>query len=891
MSSSPVRVTTLTCEYQPNPLGIDVLRPRLSWRLESDARDTRQTAYQIRVASSTERLTADDGALWDTGRVASDASTLREYAGPALVSGQRCYWQVRIWDGDGQSTPWSEPAWWEMGLLSPEDWQAAWIEPDLPEDTAVPSPAPLLRAEFAVDAPVASARLYATAHGVYALELNGQPVSDTVLAPGWTSYEKRLQYQTYDVTPLLRTGPNALGATLADGWHRGFVGWGNRRNIYGDKLALLAQLVITYADGRVQVFGTGPDWRASTGPILLADLQVGEHYDARLEKPGWSTPGYDASAWSGVRVADHNRRLVAPLGPPMRRIDEVKPIALLNTPAGDTVIDFGQNMVGWVRFKVSGPAGVMVSLRHAEVLDADGNLYVANLRGVAQTDRYTLKGQGEEIFEPQFTFHGFRYAAVEGYPGPLSLDAFTGIAVHSDLPRTGHFECDQPLINQLQRNIVWGQKGNFVDVPTDCPQRNERLGWTGDAQVFARTAAFNMQVAGFFTKWLRDLAADQSPDGRVPHVIPDIVGEGGSTGWGDAAVIVPWTLYLAYGDTRILEEQYASMAAWVGYMRQQAGDGYLWNSGKHYGDWLAVPPADSNRPRPMTDHGLLATAFFAYSTSLVARAARVLGRSDDAAEYEHWLAQIKAAFNHEFVTPSGRVSSNSQTAYVLALQFDLLPHALRAQAARRLVADIHARQEHLTTGFLGASFLPHALSENGFLDVAYALLEQTTYPSWLYPITQGATTIWERWDGLKPDGTFQDPGMNSFNHYAYGAIGEWLYRVVAGLDLDPSQPGYKRIVIRPQPGGSLRQARAVHESLYGRNESAWRRDDTSFNLTVIIPPNTEAEVHLPTATLGTVTEQGQPLTTAAGVRSAREADGHVIAVVGSGSYAFKVSSP
>jgi alpha-L-rhamnosidase len=478
--------------------------------------------------------------------------------------------------------------------------------------------------------------------------------------------------------------------------------------------------------------------------------------------------------------------------------------------------------------------------------------------------------------------------AVEGYPAPLNLDHFTAIALHSDLAPTGGFECDHPLLNQLQHNIVWGQKGNFVDVPTDCPQRDERLGWTGDAQVFVRTAAFNMHVAGFFTKWLRDLAADQFPDGKVPHVIPDIVGEGGSTGWGDAAVIGPWTLYQAYGDTRILAEQYPSMAAWVGFMRQQA-NGFLWNSGKHYGDWLAVTAPDANNPNPVTNKYLIATAFFAHSTDLLAQTARVLGKDAEAAEHERWLAQIKDAFCQEFVTPNGRLVSDTQTAYVLALHFDLLPPALRPQAARRLVEDIRARDHHLSTGFLGTPYLCHVLSQHGYLDTAYALLEQETFPSWLYPITQGATTIWERWDSLRPDGTFQDPGMNSFNHYAYGAIGDWLYRVVAGLDL--AAPGYQRSLIRPQPGGHLNQARAWHLTPYGRFESGWTREEGRLTFSLTIPPNTEAEVHLPAQSIDQISEAGQPLTVIAGLRHLRDEPGHLVVTLGSGTYTFDVRLP
>ncbi|NIN72411.1 MAG: family 78 glycoside hydrolase catalytic domain, partial [Gemmatimonadetes bacterium] len=591
------------------------------------------------------------------------------------------------------------------------------------------------------------------------------------------------------VTSLLRSGGNAIGAMLADGWYRGYLTWDMRRNVYGERLALLLQLQITYADGRVQTVGSDASWKATTGPIRMADLYNGERYDARLEKPGWSEAGYDDSAWDGVRVIDHPMDiLIAPAGPPVRAVEEITPLAILHTPAGETVFDMGQNMVGWVRLRVRGAAGTTVTLRHAEVLDQDGNFYIDNLRKAEQTVRYTLKGGEEEVYEPRFTFHGFRYVAVDGLPGAPTMETLTGVVIHSDMTPTGIFETSNPSINQLQHNIVWGQKGNFLDVPTDCPQRDERLGWTGDAQVFARTAAFNMDVAGFFTKWLTDLAADQKPNGAIPFVIPDVLTRGapagiGATGWADAGVVIPWTMYLSYGDTRILETQYESMQAWIGYMRNRAGDDLIWDGDFHFGDWLAYNTDRSDYPGATTDKDLIATAYFAHSTDLLQRIATVLGKEDDAAQYASLLDDVKAAFRKEFVTANGRMASNTQTAYALALSFGLMPEGQEAEAARRLAQDVRVFENHLTTGFLGTPLLSQSLSDHGYLDVAYALLNQTTYPSWLYPITKGATTIWERWDGIKPDGSFQDAGMNSFNHYAYGAIGEWLYRVVAGLEI------------------------------------------------------------------------------------------------------------
>ena len=771
---SGASVAGLRCEYKVNPVGIDALAPRLSWQLRSSERGVMQTAYRIQVASTTEALAAGRDLLWDTGRIVSGQSIHVPYAGPALASMQRYFWRVRTWQGNGKASDWSEPAYWETGLLNSSDWTAMWITPSWEEDKTSSQPSPVLRKEFDVRGAVQSARAYVTSLGLYEMELNGKRVGDELFTPGWTSYKKRLQYQTYDVTEQLKTGENAIRVTLGDGWYRGYLGWRDRRNVYGDTLALLLQLRITYEDGREQVVTSDESWEAAKGPIRKSDIYMGEEYDARVTN----------ADWSGVRALDHAKDiLIAAAGPPIRAIEEVKPVKMLKTPSGETVVDFGQNMVGWVRLKVSGSAGDKVTLRHGEVLDKEGSFYTENLRSAKQLLEYTLKGDGQEVYEPRFTFMGFRYVAVDEFPGDPALDNFTGIVIHSDMPVTGEFEASKPLLNELQHNILWGQKGNFLDVPTDCPQRDERLGWTGDAQVFSRTAAFNMDVAAFFTKWLGDLAADQTDDGRIPHVVPDVLGGMASAGWADAGAIIPWNMYLAYGDKRILEAQYDSMKAWVGYMKAQSGSERLWNTGTHFGDWLAFATTRSDYPGATTGKDFIATAFFAYSTSLLAKTAAVLGHDGDARYYETLANEVKAAWQREFVTAAGRVGENTQTAYTLALQFDLLPPHLRLEAARRLVADIGRHGDHITTGFVGASYLPFALSGHGQLDTAYKLLNQETYPSWLYPVKNGATTIWERWDGRKPDGTFQDPGMNSFNHYAYGAIGDWMYRVVAVAQL------------------------------------------------------------------------------------------------------------
>jgi alpha-L-rhamnosidase len=879
----------LRTEWATNPIGIDEPAPRLTWTLHADRRGTRQTAYEIRVASHPDSFATP---LWTSGRVTSTESVNRPYGGPALRPGRRYHWQVRAWDDRGQASPWSNAAYWETGLMGPAQWKAKWIVPDLPVDTTRSNPAPILRTDFALDGTVASARAYVTAHGLYEMEINGKRVGTDVLAPGWTSYDERLQYQTYDVTDLVQRGANAVGVTLGDGWYRGRLAWEKRRNTYGKDVALLAQIVVRYTDGREQTIGTDERWKAATGPIVASDIYNGESYDARLERAGWSRAGYAAADWKPVRVATFSlQNLVAPLGPPIRRIEELKPKAVLTTPKGETVFDMGQNMVGWVRLRVRGPAGTTVRLHHAEVLDKQGNFYTANLRTAQQADSYTLKGGAEETFEPHFTFHGFRYVKVEGFPGTPGTDALTGIVVHSDMPRTGSFTTSDPMLNQLYHNIVWGQKGNFVGVPTDCPQRDERLGWTGDAQVFSRTAAFNFDVAGFFTSWLRDLAADQRDNGSLPDVIPDVLSRGSKTantsssGWGDATVIVPWTMYLAYGDTRLLERQYPSMRAYVEYQRKTAGDKLLWNSGWHYGDWLAFATTRADYPGATTDKDLIATAFFAHSTDLLARSAKVLGKTEDARVYHDLFEHIRAAWTREYATASGRLSSNTQTAYALALEFGLLPEARRADAGVRLAADVRS-VGHLTTGFLGTPYLTDALTQTGHLAEAYRLLLNKRYPSWLYPITRGATTIWERWDGEKPDSSFQDIGMNSFNHYAYGAIGDWMVRTVAGLDLDETQPGYRHLVVAPQPGGGLTSARAELLTPYGSAASGWTLADGRMRVTVRVPPNARATVHLPSARLAAVTENGRAVATAEGVTSATQSGDTAVVSIGSGEYVF-----
>ncbi len=876
-------VTALRCEYAENPLGIDVERPRLGWQMVDDRRGACQSAWQVQCASSIEKLAAGQADLWDSGQVSDDRCTHVEYAGPELTSRQRAWWRVRVWDAAGEATAWSEPAWWEMGLLDKADWSARWIGSEVCGSAWVSTPCPFLRKGFTLAKPVAQARLYVTALGLYEFHLNGRKVGDQLLAPGWTDYRHRVRYQVYDVAEQLSAGENVAGAVLGDGWYCGHIEFRGRQR-WGDRPRLLAQLEVTFADGTTQTLTTDESWRTATGPILEADLLQGEHHDARRELTGWDAAGYDDAAWKPVQTFEPPAAaLVAMPGPPVRATQELTPVegpGDYSRWSGIWIFDLGQNMVGRVRLRITGPAGTTVKLRFAEVLNPDGTLYTENLRSVRATDAYTLRGEGEEVWEPRFTFHGFRYVEVSGLPKDVTLtaDAITGVVMHSDMPTTGTFECSDERVNQLQRNIVWGQRGNFLDVPTDCPQRDERLGWTGDAQVFIRTASWNMQVAGFFRKWLCDLTDCQSESGAYPATAPVTFGAGGDggPGWADAGVICPWTLYLAYGDTRILREQYPGMRRYMAHLERKNAEGHGGWGG--FGDWLNI---DADTPKD-----LIAAAFYAYSAELMTRIAEVLGDADDAAHYREIHQRARAAFQHRFATPAGLVIGQTQTAYVLALAFDLLDESVRDEAVKQLVEHIRQRKMHLSTGFLGTPYLPHVLSRFGELDVAYALLMQTSWPSWLYPVTQGATTIWERWDGWTHDKGFQTPKMNSFNHYAYGAVGDWLYNTVAGVELDAERPGDRHAIIQPRPGGGLSWARGRIETLYGPLESHWRLTDGRFELDLTVPPNTTATVHVPTTDASAVTESGQPADRAQAVQPAGTGDGEAIYAVPAGRYSF-----
>ncbi len=875
-----LRAINLMCESRVNPLGLDEIRPRFSWQIESKENMTLQSGYRIQVFRESE-----DRPLWDSGRVGARSSVLVPYEGPALSPRTRYRWQVRVWDQKGHDSGWSDAAWWETGLMR-TGFQAEWISYPGKTEPGQEQPCPRFRHDFNLPGKVARARVYASALGTYILRINGKPVTEDLLSPGWTSYENRVQYQTWDVTDLLNEGANAIAASLSGGWYRGNLVDKHTLNKYGQRLAILCQLHMTMEDGREIVINTGDDWKLfENGPIRCCDYYNGVKYDARLEMPGWDAPGYDDSLWKRAVELKHTKNvLIAQADQPVRRIMTLTPEKIIRTPAGETVIDMGQNMVGWLRFTVRGEAGHTVRVLHGEVLDKDGNFYNGNYRSAKAEIQYTLKG-GAETFEPEHTFFGFRYLKLVDWPCEVRKQDFAGVVICSDIQITSGFECSDERVNQLFSNIQWGQRGNFVDVPTDCPQRDERLGWTGDCQAFARTACINMDSHQLLANWLIDLMNDQRADGAVTHIVPQVLPPhcAGSAAWGDAATIVPWTLYQCYGDKRVLERQYPSMRRWLDFIASQS-DGYLWDAGTHFGDWLGLDAKEGDYVGA-TDKTLIATAFYAYSTRLTMQTAEALGYEKDKQELSQLLKRIIRAYRREFITPNGRLAVRTQTAYVLTLYFDLAEEIDRPRMASELVELIEERGGHLATGFVGTPYLCLALTAAGAHDVAGQLLMKSDYPSWLYPITRGATTMWEHWDGIRPDGSFWSADMNSYNHYAYGAIGEWMMRALAGIDM--MKPAYGELLLHPRPIEELEFVSAWQETPYGKVRCEWRIEGDLHTVGCTVPAGTTALLVLEQADLYQVTSGDKVLSETAGVARAWQSEGDVMIELGSGKYQFK----
>jgi len=879
MNIHMLKVNEVKINYLKEPMGITD-SPQFSWILDSDKKNVVQRAYRLQIST----MQSFDALVYDSQKVDNEESAHVFADGFLPESATKYFVRVKVLDNHGEETAYSEPAAFLSGLISNDEWKASFISAESKENTNH-SKGTYLRKELTISKKLKQATAYTTALGLYHFYINGEKVGEDQMAPGWTSYENRLLYQTHDITSCLKEGDNALGAHIGAGWYKGAMGFQRKQSIYGKQAGFLCQIHLQYEDGSNEIVISDDSWLGCESPVVFSEIYDGEIYDANLEQNGWNLPGFNDSHWqrSEALLVDH-KILVAQPGCKVKKIESLPVQKIFKTPQGDTVIDFGQNLTGWISFKVNGKSGEKVILNCFEVLDKDGNVYLDNLRTAKETLEYICNGDGKTIYEPNFTFQGFRYAKVASYPGELLAENFTAYVVHSDMEETGTFSCSNPDLNQLQHNITWGLKGNFLDVPTDCPQRDERLGWTGDAQIFCRTASYIMDTYTFFSKWLKDLSADQTPEGGVPHVIPDILNgvidpdphmaqeAHSATAWADAAVINPWTLYLVYGDKKIIHNQYQSMKAWIDFMTDHSVDG-IWSYKQQFGDWVALD-AEKGSYLGATPNELICTAYYAYSSGLFAKMAKAIGMDEDYQTYWQLHKDIVYVFKKNFFTEDGLMTAQTQTAHIVALYFDLVPEKYKEQTAKSLVALLEKENGHLVTGFVGTPYFCHALSENGYTKEAYDLLLKDDFPSWLYQIRKGATTIWEHWDGIKEDGSMWSADMNSFNHYAYGAIGDWLYRVVVGIEADEQEPGYKHFMISPHIGGGLAYAKGTFKSVYGEISVHWQRDGKTIQLEFTVPVNTTATLVLP---------EIDQIITDDGIKFIKNEDGYE-GVVGSGDY-------
>ncbi len=835
--STATRIVRVTAEHATDRDTVAVPAPRLSWVVETPESDWVQTRAEVRA---TREHGPDESVVLDTAE-----SVLVDWPFAPLASGEHADVSVRVAGPDGVLSGWSETRPVVAGFLAEGGWRARTIALDSPDRRAQPA---LVRGTFVLDAPVRRATLYATAQGVYQVEVNGSEVDDEVLKPGWTAYRHRLLHESTDVTSLVRHGENAVGVWLSGGWWSESYGFqGMAEPFYGDQPAVALQLVVELEDDTTRTVVTDGSWRATgDGPITRGGIYAGETFDSTRVPAGWTEPGFDDAGWPPVRVVEDCPVPGPRSSPGARRIEEVAVREVLTTPSGRTVLDFGQNLVGWLRIRVRGERGSTVVLHHAEVLE-HGELSTRPLRAADARDEYVLAGTGEEVWEPRTTFHGFRYAQVDGWPGDLDPADVVAVVVHSDMRRTGWFSCSHSLLDRLHENVVWGMRGNFLHLPTDCPQRDERLGWTGDIQVFSPTATYLYDSAGFLASWLVDLAIEQSDAGGVvPFIVPSVLRDSAApaAAWGDAATVVPAVVHERSGDRQVLERQLDSMRAWVDVLLELAGDRFLWEGRFQFGDWLD-PAAPPDWPQDAsTDPDVVASAHLFRSADVLARSARLLGRDDVAERYAEVAERVREAFLAEYVTPAGRVLSDSQTAYSMALVYGIVVDPrLRQVMGDRLAELVRAAGYRVGTGFVGTPIIQDALTATGHLDVATRLLLQTENPSWLYPVTMGATTVWERWDSVLEDGSVNPGEMTSFNHYAFGAIADWLHRVLAGLA--PASPGYRRLRVQPHPVDGLDWALTEHETPYGRAASGWERVDGAVVVTAVVPPGTTAVVRLP----------------------------------------------
>lgn len=839
----------LQCEYRTNPTLLNISNPRFSWKIKAEGRDLLQTEWTLTVKEADTAKT-----VWEKSEKSSCSFHI-EYQGEALKENKRYLWNVRSVLNNGKTLEGMEAAFFETGFWTGECFQGIWIGKEDREDLGN---CPLFRKSFQLDKPCDRARLFISARGLYELSVNGRVYDEYLLTPGWTNYNHHQPYLVYDVTQQLRTGGNVIGVRLGDGWYTGEISFHHQTHTYGSAISFAAVLIME-SDGECRRLTTDTTWKTADSGIMAASIYDGEFYDLTKENLLWNSWEYDDSNWQrAVGMPDTKAEMTAMRNEGTKRIETLTPKEVLHAPNGDTLIDMGQNMTGWVRISVHAEEGDVIHIKHGEVLDREGNFYSGNLRLAKQEEKYILR-EGNNVLEPHFTFHGFRYLKILSFPGEVKLADFEGIVLHTDMRPTIEFESAVPLVNQLHHNLLWGQKGNFLDVPTDCPQRDERLGWTGDAQIFCRTACYNFAADGFFTKWLEDVKADQYKNGAVPFVVPDVLprdwsfqveaGIGSdhtSAAWGDAITICPWTMYLQYGDVRILEQSYDSMKRYIEYIYQGctygSGNPYLWDWGPQLGDWLALDNEEGSY-RGATNETYIATSYYAYSVKILYKTAAVLGKNDDHEYYRHLYQKIVEQF-HETYLKNGQIQIATQTAQIVPVHFGLLNEDETETAVKKLVQLLEEKQNHLTTGFVGTPYLCHVLSDHGFYHLAYTLLLQEDFPSWLYQVTKGATTIWEHWDGQKVDGSFWSDEMNSFNHYAYGSIGEWLYRQAAGIHTDEKAPGFAHVIIKPHTDRRLGHISCTYDSVSGTVKSAWDYREDEVRYRIEIPANVRATVLL-----------------------------------------------
>ena len=843
------RIYDIQCEYMSNPIQIDTKGPRISWKIAAEGKNIKQESWHIIVR---DHKTGEK--VWDAAEQ-SDKTVHIEYNGKELLSNRRYDLAIAAVLNNNEVIVSDGDSYFETGLFDEREWKARWIGRKSRKDLGN---CPVFRKEFEIKSNLTRARLFISAMGLFVPYINGAALDEYVLAPGWSSYNSHIRYMAYDITGLLNKGLNAIGVRLGDGWHNGEISFNHQIHVYGDEIGFIGQLMIEYEDGENMVI-TDSSWKSSESGVVKSSLYDGEEFNSLMEPVGFDTAGFWDDGWDNADVLEApDIKLVSIKNEGMKRIEVIKPVGIIKTPAGETLLDMEQNMVGWLRITMPGKAGDVVHIRHGEILDGKGNFYSENLRMAKQEDKYILS-EGFNMLEPHFTYHGFRYVKILEFPGDIQTDYFEGIIIHTAMKAAAQFESSDPMVNRLWQNIIWGQRGNFLDVPTDCPQRDERLGWTGDAQIFCRTACFNFQADAFFTKWMEDIKSDQYSNGAVPFTVPNVLPkdwrfltecglgpENTSAGWGDAVTICPWTVYLCYDDMRILENSYDAMKKYIGYIYNGAvngsGNPFVWDWGPQLGDWLALDSKEGSY-RGATDECYIATAYYALSTGIVRNCARILGHDEDYIKYSKLYNNIKRAFKEKYLK-NRRIRIDTQTAQIVPLQFGLLDADEQKIAIRRLVEMLRDNGYHLKTGFIGTPYLCNVLSRYGYSDVAYRLLLQKDFPSWLYQVSKGATTIWEHWDGKKPDDSFWSRNMNSFNHYAYGSVGEWIYRYVAGIDIDENEPGYRHILINPQFTDKLDYVKCSYESIRGMVISEWKRSGQKVILHVKIPANTHATIFL-----------------------------------------------